>query len=49
MALIDYVLSRITDDDHAKLDPVLDSAAEALSEFVHGEDFDKIMQRHNKK
>lgn len=49
MELIDYVLSRITDDDHAKLDPVLDSAAEALSEFVHGEDFDKIMQRHNKK
>jgi len=31
------------------LDAVIDSAAQAIVEFVGGEDFDKIMQKHNKK
>lgn len=49
MALIDFVLSRLTEQDHAVVDPVLNSAADALSEFVRGENFDLIMQRHNVK
>ena len=48
MALVDYVLSQVTADDHAVLDDVIDSAAQAIVEFVGGEDFDKIMQKHNK-
>lgn len=49
MALIDFVLSRLSAEDHAVVDPVLESAANALFEFVHGDDFDVIMQRHNVK
>lgn len=49
MSLVDFVLSQVSDEDHAVLDPVLDSAAQALYEFVQGDDFDLIMQRHNKK
>ena len=47
MARIDYVLSQVTDDDHVLLDPVLDSAAAALDEFVHGAPIDAIMQKYN--
>lgn len=49
MVLVNFVLSQVTADDHAVLDPVIDSAAQAIVEFVGGEDFDKIMQKHNKK
>lgn len=49
MALIDYVLSQIQNDDREKLEPVWNSAAEALYEFANGEDLDKIMQKHNVK
>lgn len=49
MALIDYVLSQVTDDDHALLDPVLDRAADALFDYVHGEELDKVMQKYNLK
>lgn len=47
MARIDYVLSQITDEDKALLDPVLDSAAAALYEFVHGAPIDQVMQKYN--
>lgn len=49
MALIDFVLSQITEEDHEKLDPVLDSAAQAVCEFVNGTDIDIVMQKHNTK
>lgn len=49
MQLIDYVLSQITDDDKTLLEPAIDSAAEALKEFVEGKDIDVVMQRHNLK
>lgn len=47
MALVDFVLSQLTTDDHELVDPVLDNAADALYEFVNGHDLDKIMQKHN--
>ena len=47
MALVDYVLSQVTEDDHKALDSVLDSAAAALHEFVNGTDIDKVMQKYN--
>lgn len=49
MALIDYVLSQITTDDHAVLDPTIDNAAAAIAEYVSGQTFDKVMQKYNKK
>lgn len=49
MQLVDYVLSQVTEADHNVLDPIIDSAADALFDFVHGVPFDKIMQDHNKK
>ena len=47
MALMDYVLSQLSDDDHAVLDPVLDHAADALYDFVHGNPIDQVMQKYN--
>ena len=47
MALVDYVLSQVTDDDHKELDPVLDQAAQALYDLVHGSDIDQVMQKYN--
>ncbi|MCH5157442.1 MAG: aminoacyl-tRNA hydrolase [Clostridiales bacterium] len=47
MALVDYVLSQVTDDDHKVLDPVLDQAAQALYDFVNGCDIDHVMQKYN--
>lgn len=49
MALIDFVLSQITEEDREILNPVLDSAAQAVCEFVNGTDIDVVMQRHNTK
>lgn len=49
MQLIDYVLSQVTADDHAVLDPIIDSAADALKEFAEGKDIDLVMQKHNVK
>ncbi len=49
MVLVDYVLSNVTDDDHALLDKTLDDGANALFDFVHGEEVDKIMQKYNSK
>lgn len=49
MALIDYVLSQVQDADRELLNPVFDSAADALHEFIKGCDLDKIMQKHNVK
>ena len=47
MALVDYVLSQVTDDDHKQLDTILDQAAQALCDFVHGNDIDQVMQKYN--
>ena len=47
MELVDYVLSQLTDGDHAALDPVLDHAADALNAFVHGDPIDTVMQKYN--
>ena len=47
MATIDYVLSQVTDEDHKVLDTVLDHAAAALYDFVHGVEIDKVMQKYN--
>ncbi len=49
MARIDYVLSQLTDEDMYLLNPALDSAANALCEFVHGVPIDNIMQKYNGK
>ena len=47
LPLVDYVLSQVTDDDHTALDTVLDQAAQALYDFVHGEPIDTVMQKYN--
>ena len=47
MALMDYVLSEVSDDDHKALDPILDQAAASLYDFVHGEPIDQVMQKYN--
>ncbi len=49
MALIDFVLSQLTEDDHSILDKTHDQVAEALEMFVNGEDIDKVMQKYNSK
>lgn len=49
MPLIDFVLSQLTAEDHACVDPALELAADALSQIVSGEPMDKVMQLHNKK
>jgi len=49
MALVDFVLSRITDEDKILLEPALVGAAEAIGEFVGGADIDVVMQKHNTK
>lgn len=48
MERIDYVLSQLTESDHAVIDPVVDSAAQALFEFVHDVPIDRVMQKYNK-
>ena len=47
MALVDYVLSNVTDDDHLVLDKTHDLVADALYDFVHGVDIDRVMQKYN--
>ncbi len=47
MQLADYVLSQITEADRETLEPVFDSAAHALDEFVNGTPLDQVMQKHN--
>lgn len=47
MELVDYVLSQVSDDDYKTLDPVLDQAAQALYDFVHGTPIDQVMQKYN--
>lgn len=47
MALIDFVLSQLTEDDKAAVSPALDNAADALYEFANSADMDTVMQRHN--
>lgn len=49
MSLMDYVLSQITDADRELLDPAVTHAAQALDEYVNGQPFEQVMQRHNVK
>lgn len=49
MELIDFVLSQITEEDHLAVDTALTNAADALYEFVNGENFDIVMQNYNAK
>lgn len=49
MALVDYVLSNVTDDDHMVLDKTHDLVADALYDFVNGVDIDRVMQKFNSK
>ena len=49
MALIDFVLSNVTEDDHVILDKTHDLVADALYDFVHGVDIDRVMQKYNSK
>ena len=47
MQLVDYVLSQVQDSDRELLDPAIDHAAQALNEYVNGDPFEQVMQRHN--
>lgn len=47
MRLMDYVLSQVSDDDYTLLAPAIEHAATALHEYVHGEPFEQVMQKHN--
>ncbi|MCM1194969.1 MAG: aminoacyl-tRNA hydrolase [Corallococcus sp.] len=47
MELTDYVLSQITDEDKAAINPAMEHAATALVEYVNGDTLDNVMQRHN--
>ncbi len=47
MQITDYVLSQVTEEDKKLLLPAIDQAAEALFDFVKGETFDAVMQKHN--
>ena len=49
MALVDFVLSAVTDDDKTVLSPALKTSANALYDFASGEPIDKVMQKHNVK
>ena len=49
MALVDFVLSQVTDEDHETLDAALSNAATALLDFINGADMDTVMQHHNTK
>ena len=49
MALVDFVLSTITDDDKITLLPALKTSADALYDFACGLPIDKVMQKHNVK
>lgn len=49
MALIDYVLSTLTEQDKELLEPVWTDVGDALFDFVNGTDIDKVMQKYNKK
>ena len=49
MALVDFVLSNVTEDDHVILDKTHDLVADALYDFVHGVDIDRVMQKYNSK
>ncbi len=49
MALIDFVLSAVTEEDRVALDPVLEDGAKALHSFICGNPLDSVMQQFNKK
>ncbi len=49
MALIDFVLSQITEEDHKVLDEALKTGANALYDFANGETIATVMQHHNTK
>lgn len=47
MALVDYVLSKLTVDDKIILEKSIDSVADALQYFCQGNTIDSVMQRYN--
>ena len=49
LALVDFVLSQLTEEDKKIADVALDNAVEALLQFVEGTDIDIVMQKHNVK
>lgn len=49
MALVDFVLSPIPQEDKPVVDEVLEQAAQASLQFAQGVPLDIIMQQHNKK
>ena len=49
LALVDFVLSQLTEEDKKIADVALDNAADALLQFVEGTDIDIVMQKHNVK
>lgn len=49
MELVDFVLSQITEEDKPTLESSLNTAAEAVCQFVNGEDIDIVMQHFNTK
>ena len=49
MALVDFVLSNVSEEDHAILDKTHDDVACAVFDFVNGVDIDRVMQKYNSK
>ena len=49
MALVDFVLSKIPQEDNDAVEKALENAALALEEWANGSDIDCVMQRHNVK
>ena len=49
LALVDFVLSQLTEEDKKIADVALDNAADALLQFIEGTDIDIVMQKHNVK
>ena len=49
MALVDFVLSKIPQEDNDAVEKALENAALALEEWAKGSDIDCVMQRHNVK
>lgn len=49
MELVDFVLSQIPEEDKPLLGSAIDTAADAVWQFVNGDDIELVMQRFNRK
>ena len=47
MQLADYVLSQLSAQDKQQLNAAFEDVAQALAEFVGGQDFQAVMRNHN--